>query len=104
MKNSGIFVLDEAKELIAEGYPITMHKKNVGNEHITAVIEKVGISKYLCGHIHEAGGKALTKKGKLIQENAWSNELFYNCSSGKEGRAGIAEFEGNKAKYRNVSA
>jgi|GEM_PF-3847094 len=101
-KGMVVFTLDEAKHLIRSGYPVVIKKKNVGDPELRKLFRKKGITKFICGDIHEAGGRAVTWKGKSIKQNKWSKELFYNCSPGMEGRAGIVEFLHNTARYKNV--
>ncbi|MEM2874108.1 MAG: metallophosphoesterase family protein [Candidatus Nanoarchaeia archaeon] len=93
-----VFTLDESKKMLKAGYPIKIVKKNVGNPWLKKIIKKKKISKFICGHIHEAGGRANNLKGEPVKPGKWSNELFYNCS----GMAGIVEFKNNFARYRNV--
>ena len=99
-----IFTLDEATKLIKLGYPIKVVRKNVGAKRLKKLFRKKGITKFICGDIHEAGGRANDWKGKQIKQNKWSKELFYNCSPGFKGRAGIVEFLNNKVKYKVVRA
>jgi len=97
-KNVTIFSLDEAKRLIKAGYPVKTKSENVGNPWLKKLIRKQKVTKLICGHIHESGGRATDLKGKPVKPNKWSKELFYNCS----GRAGIVEFLNNQAKYKEV--
>jgi DNA repair exonuclease SbcCD nuclease subunit len=98
VKGVTIFGLDEAKHLLKKGYPVKLRTKNVGNPWLKALVRKKKITKFICGHIHESGGRATDLKGKPVKPNKWSKELFYNCS----GRAGIVEFLNNQAKYKEV--
>ena len=99
---NSIFPLAEAKKFIKHGYPVKILKANVGNNYYRKILKKYKISKFICGDIHEAGGRANDWKGKQIKQNKWSKELFYNCAAGKEGRAGIVEFLNGKARYKVV--
>jgi len=93
-----VFALSEALRLKKKGYPMTIMEENRGNKVLKSMIRKLKIKKLVCAHIHESGGRANDLKGNPITQNKWSSELFYNCS----GRAGIVEFEGNLARYRNI--
>jgi len=94
-----VFGLEEAKRLIKKGYPVRIITENVGNPWLKKIIRKNKIKFFICSHIHEAGGRANSSKGKTIKQGKWSKELFYNCS----GRAGIVEFLNGKARYRNIT-
>jgi len=99
---NSIFPLAEAKKFIKHGYPVKISKANVGNNYYRKILKKHKVSKFICGDIHEAGGRANDWKGKQVKQGKWSKELFYNCAAGKEGRAGIVEFLNSKARYRVV--
>lgn len=94
--------LDRALFLKSQGLPIKIKKENVGNKDLANLIKKKGVRKFVCGHIHESGGKATNTKSRSVKQNKWSEELFYNVGSVKEGRAGIIFLEANKVKYNNV--
>jgi len=96
------FTLDEYAGLKKAGYPITLSRKNVGDRRLRELLKKKGVTKFICGDIHEAGGRANNWRGKSIKPGKWSTELFYNCSPGTKGRAGIVEFSGDLARYRNI--
>ncbi len=97
-----IFPMYEAKHFLKYGYPVKILQENVGNEDYRKILKKYKISKFICGDIHEAGGRANDWRGRAVKQNHWSKELFYNCSAGKEGRAGIVEFLNDKVKYKVV--
>lgn len=92
-----VFALSEAQRLKKKGYPMSIIEDNRGNKVLKSMIRKLKIKKLVCAHIHESGGRANDLRGNPITQNKWTPELFYNCS----GRAGIVEFEGNLARYRN---
>lgn len=102
IKGTVIFTIDEAKGMAKKGYPIVIKQKNVGDLELKKVLRQRKVTKFICGDIHEAGGRAVSWKGKSIKPGRWSKELFYNCSAGKDGRAGIVEFSNGLAKYKNL--
>lgn len=85
------------------GYPIGILEANRGNECLAKVLNKLKIEKFICGHIHEAGQRGTTGKGKPVDEGTWSKELFYNASPAKEGKGGIYYIMNGKAMYKNIT-
>ena len=90
------------KPKIKYKYPIRIAKENVGNKDILKLIKQKKIKKLICGHIHEAGNKACSLKGKLIKQNIFSEELFLNSGEAEKGYATIVNFKDNLAKYKKV--
>ncbi len=99
LPNQTIISLAKAKHLMKLGYPVKIDTENAGNTWLKSVIRKNNVRFFICGHIHESGGKANNMKGQPVKPGKWSKELFYNCS----GRAGIVEFLNGKARYRNIT-
>lgn len=93
-----VFSYAEAIRLKKKGYPFAILRTNVGNAFLMKMVRKLNISKAICGHIHETGGRANNLKGNPVKQGKWSKELFYNCA----GKAGIVEFKNNLARYKNV--
>lgn len=92
---------DELEEQ-KEGVKVKEKEENVGSEELREFIEESGIKKLVCGHIHEAGGKAQRLDGSPVKEGEYSEEIFYNVGAGTEGKAGILILEGKKAKYSKI--
>ena len=101
-KKGTIFELEVAKKLVKFGYPVKILEKNVGNKHLKKLIKDKKIKKLICGHIHESGGKANDSKGKIVPQNRFSNEFFYNIGEADKGIAGIVTLKGDKAKYKKI--
>lgn len=101
LEKTDIFPIKMALNMKLKGLPIKMQTKNVGNEYLKKLIRKLKIKKFICGHIHEAGGRAVTLSGKIIKQDKWSKELFYNTGSVKEGKCGIVYLQDNFAKFKN---
>lgn len=97
-----VFTLDETSKLLPKGLPIKLVTENAGNTWLKKLIRKKKISKLICGHIHESGGRATDSKGKPVKPNQWSKELFYNCSGGEKGKAGVVEFLDEFAKFKHI--
>ena len=98
MLKATIFSLAEARRLKKKGYPIAIIEENRGNKILKKMIKRLKITKLICGHIHESGGRANDLKGKPVTPDKWNKELFYNCS----GRAGIVEFSDSLARYWDI--
>jgi len=81
--------LVHAQTLKKYGYPIKVLTKNVGSEKITTLLKKERITKLVCGHIHEAGAKAIDKHEKIVRQKTPSKELFINSGEGVKGKSTI---------------
>lgn len=64
------------------GYPIKARKKNVGSIGIKKILNSFRITKFICGHIHEAGPRAINKEECKVRKNKWSKECFINNGTG----------------------
>jgi len=53
-------------------------KKHVGSELLRDALDKYGLTKVICGHIHEAGPLGVTLDGTVISPEQWSRELVLN--------------------------
>ncbi|MBT5021876.1 hypothetical protein HOK51_00605 [Candidatus Woesearchaeota archaeon] len=84
-------------------------KKNVGSENLNNIMINNNISISLSGHIHEAGGKAVTSEGIIVPENTFSSDLrlnpgsvepwTYQFGNFEQGLASIITIEGQQLKY-----
>ncbi len=99
---NAILTEEDAAQLLEEGYPVEIREAHVGEPFLRGLVESLEVKRYVCGHIHESGGTAVTLHEQEVEERRWSTELFYNCSAGKDGRAGIVKLRGNEAWYENV--
>lgn len=97
-----IFTRKEGIRLKKLGYPIKFKEKNIGNLYLKKKIKELKIKKFVCGHIHESGGKANDFKGNKLISNKWNKELFYNASSARENKAGLIILKDNLVKYKNL--
>ncbi|MGM5481189.1 MAG: metallophosphoesterase family protein [Nanobdellota archaeon] len=81
---TSVLPLKEARIIHKKGYPIRLHNKNVGSKAIRKLLNKHNITKFICGHIHEAGPKAIDKKERKLKKS-WNKEFFANNGPGNEG-------------------
>jgi hypothetical protein len=97
------FPLKQAKAFARLGLPLEIRRENVGNAALGRLLRRLRIRKFICAHIHEAGGRGVTRTGKPVRQAAWSRELYYNAGSAREGRGGIYEVaDDGRARFRNV--
>jgi Icc-related predicted phosphoesterase len=97
-----IVTIDAAKELVANDCPVKIVKENVGNQAIRKLVNKLKINYFVCGHIHEAGPRAITRSEKKVRQGSWSDQIFYNPGAAMEGHAGLLAWNGKQMKYRNL--
>jgi len=97
-----IFGIDEARELKKKGYPIKIKEVHAGLANLTKAIKKKGVTKFVSGHIHEAGRRAVTLSGRKVVPRKWSKQLFYNPGEAYHGYGGIVEFKDGMARFKNV--
>jgi Icc-related predicted phosphoesterase len=81
----------------------------VGSEVLRDAMQDIKFS--VSGHIHEAGGRACTKEGLVVEENILSDELLLNPGAVTQwkyldgtvsNKAAVITIKGAKAKYRIV--
>lgn len=77
-----IFPLKQAKILKKRGYPLKLQKKNVGSLLISKFMKRYSITKFICGHIHEAGKRAISKTEKKIKPQIYYKNAFINSGEG----------------------
>ncbi len=70
-------------------YPVNTTSRNVGSIGIKKILNKFRITKFICGHIHEAGPRAINKEEKKVKKNTWSKECYINNGTGFEKHATI---------------
>ncbi|MFP4118973.1 MAG: metallophosphoesterase [Candidatus Woesearchaeota archaeon] len=81
---NSVLPLKMAKIVHNKGYPLKLHNKNVGSKAIRKLLNKHNITKFICGHIHEAGPKAIDKKERKLKKQ-WNKEFYANNGPGNEG-------------------
>ncbi len=77
-------------------------KENRGNEDLKALYQQLQIKKAVSGHFHESGHRANDEQGNHVQENQYTNELFWNSGNLDKGELGILTVKGDLVKYRNL--
>lgn len=82
---SSVLPFKDAKLLQDHGYPIECLRKNVGSKAIQQALKKHNITKFLCGHLHEAGPKAIDKRERKIREKTWNKVFYANSGPAYEG-------------------
>lgn len=99
-----ITMLERAQLFKQYGYPISIIEKNVGSKEIRKLLNKHHITKYLCGHIHEAGPRCIDKKERKVKQNTAAKELFINNGPGHDGHLSILTLcDKGFVKYKHVS-
>ncbi len=81
-----------------------LKKENIGNEELESTVKKLGITKMVSGHIHEAGQKGNDFHGNIIREGVEGRELFFNPGPAPAGKVGIYVIDTNTnlAQYRLI--
>ena len=92
---NNIMQLDLAKLLKSYGYPIKIMKKNVGNPPTSKFFKKHRVKKIFCGHIHEAGPRAIDSKEHKVKPKTPVKELYVNNGTGFAGKYTIIRLGAN---------
>ncbi|MCA9477967.1 MAG: metallophosphoesterase [Nanoarchaeota archaeon] len=82
VNKGAVFTLKSATKLKKKGYPIILRKRNVGSEYISKFLKQYKITKFICGHIHEAGKRAISKSEKPIKQKVFYKESYINSGQG----------------------
>ena len=75
-----ILTLDEGMSL--DKSFVQKKAKNVGNPGLNRFLRSLRCSKFFCGHIHEAGRRAVDKNEKKIRPGKETKELYVNSGEG----------------------
>ncbi len=102
VEKGAIFPYPLAKDLIDYGAPIEMQDKNIGNLELAQVMDTLGITKSICGHIHEASHRAHDQTGTHIPEHTYTQTLLYNASCMDKNRIGLLYVKDNQVAYQNI--
>ncbi len=94
----------EANRLARKKLPVSVKHRNVGIKQLNAFLRKNKIPFLACGHIHEAGQRAVNSSGKPLKQGEQSKTLWYNAAPGVNGRGGMLIIKDGKATYKNVKA
>ncbi len=90
-----------ASKLAAKGYPVAVKHRNVGNDALKAFLKQKRINFFACGHIHEAGHRAVSAAGRPLKQGARSPSVWYNAAPAVEGNGGILIID-DKATFKNI--
>ncbi len=93
-----------SKELVKRGYPVSLIYRNAGNPELRKLMKARKIRFFACGHIHEAGQKAMTASGKQLKPGIWSDSVWYNASGAIEGTCGMLIIETGRGMFKNIRA
>jgi hypothetical protein len=84
-------------------YPVSVKHRNVGIPDLRSFLRKKRILFFACGHIHEAGQRAITAAGKPVRPGKWSSSVWYNAAAAVKGKGGILIIDGKRAKFKNIT-
>ncbi len=90
-----------ARHLARKGCPVKVAYRNVGIKELKQFLKHKRIPFFACGHIHEAGQRAITATGKRLVPGAWSQSVWYNAAPAIEGKGGILLIDG-KGTFKNI--
>lgn len=83
--------------------PIDFKTDNRGNEDLTNLYQKLGITKSVTGHFHESVHHAHDLSGKFVPEKEFSSELFWMASYLDASKVGLLYVDENKVAYQNLT-
>ncbi len=96
-----IFEYNLGKAIKKKKYPLKLKQKNVGSASLKKFLEQEKITKFFCGHIHEAGKRARNKKGERVKRNTPVQSLYVNNS--QHVMTEITIEKGNKISYQFIN-
>jgi len=98
-----IFYPEHSLKLARRGYPVSVKRRNVGMKALTSFLKSKRIRFLACGHIHEAGQRAITATGKRLKSGQWNSSVWYNAAAAQYGKGGILIIDNNKGTYKNIT-
>ncbi len=78
----GIDIISAEEAQYMKNYPIVKKQKNVGNNKINDFMRSLRCMKFFCGHIHEAGKRAIDTKENKVRPGKETKELYLNSGEG----------------------
>jgi Icc-related predicted phosphoesterase len=99
-----IMPAEEGLRLAGRGYPVAVRHRNVGLKELTAFLKNKCINFLACGHIHEAGQRAVSAAGKTLRQGEWNSSVWYNAASALRGKGGLLIIDNDKATFKNIKA
>ena len=103
IERGSIFPYPIARDLIGYGAPIEMKDENVGNKDLADIMQTLGITKAICGHIHEASQRAHDTQSNPIPQHTYTPSLLWNASCMDKSRIGLLTVQDNQVAYQNVT-
>lgn len=76
-------------------YPMAIKRANVGSVAINKLLRKHRVTKFVCGHIHEAGPRAIDKQEQIVKQQTPSSKLYINSGQGELGIATLLTLHKN---------
>ena len=102
VRKGSIHMLDMAKHLREQGAPIEIRDENVGNSELATIMQTLGLTKSINGHIHEAAHHAHTVSGDAVEQGKFTKSLQWNASCMDRGKVGILRVNGTQVAYQNI--
>jgi hypothetical protein len=107
-------VLDEIKKRYGEmpmskqieaakyEFNVSLMEKNIGSKILRDFYDENNLKKVISGNYTEISGIGTDSYGKYIDQNIWTDELFWSPPPASNNSAGILEVKGNKVRYKNL--
>ncbi len=77
--------------------------KNVGSSDLEKIVKDVGIKKHITGHTHYSVHRAHDLHENPVNENEWTNELFFMASYMDKLKLGMIDVDENRVRYFRVN-
>jgi Icc-related predicted phosphoesterase len=102
-EKGGIVPEPYASKLSKLGYPVSVKHRNVGLQKLRQKLKRLRVPFFACGHIHEAGQRAVNSAGRQLKQGSWSSSVWHNAAPAVKGKGGMLIIENGKAKFKNIS-
>ncbi|MBS3083875.1 hypothetical protein J4423_03660 [Candidatus Pacearchaeota archaeon] len=89
-------------EEIAKQKGFTSKRENRGNIALRDAYLRLGVTKSVTGHFHEASHKANDLESRAVPEGVMTDNLFYNSGTADGGFAGVVVVDDIKIRYHNI--
>jgi Icc-related predicted phosphoesterase len=92
-----------ASKLAKLGYPVSVKHRNVGLTGLRRQLKRLRVPFFACGHIHEAGQRAVNSAGRQLKQGSWSSSVWHNAAPAVKGKGGMLIIENGKATFENIT-
>jgi Icc-related predicted phosphoesterase len=92
-----------ASKLAKLGYPVSVKYRNVGLAGLRKQLKRLRVPFFACGHIHEAGQRAVDSLGRRLKQGSWSSSVWYNAAPAANGKGGMLIIKDGKAAFKNIT-